>query len=64
MKDRIKKIREHFGLTQEQFAQRINKSYALISLVETGKKNFSGKTLEKICSILDCTPNDVVQFTK
>ena len=50
MKDRIKKIREHFGLTQEQFAQRINKSYALISLVETGKKNFSGKTLEKICS--------------
>ena len=50
MKDRIKKIREHFGLTQAQFAQRINKSYALISLVETGKKNFSGKTLEKICS--------------
>ena len=27
-------------------------------------KNITLLTLEKICTILDCTPNDVVQFTK
>ena len=34
--------------------------------VDTLKKggNITLLTLEKICSILDCTPNDVVQFTK
>ena len=26
--------------------------------------NITLLTLEKICEILDCTPNDVVQFTK
>ena len=27
-------------------------------------KNITLLTLEKICTILDCSPNDVVQFTK
>jgi len=34
--------------------------------LDTLKKgnNITLLTLEKICSILDCTPNDVVQFKK
>ena len=34
--------------------------------LDTLKKggNITLLTLEKVCSILDCTPNDVVQFTK
>ena len=34
--------------------------------LDTLKKggNITLLTLEKICSILDCTPNDVVRFTK
>ena len=50
MKDRIKKIREHFGLSQVKFAQRINKSPGFISLVEAGRSNVSDETIETICS--------------
>lgn len=51
LKDRIKKIREHFGLSQAQFAQRINKSPGLISLIETGRTNISEETIKQICSV-------------
>ena len=27
-------------------------------------KNITLLTLEKLCTILDCTPNDVIRFTK
>ena len=50
IQNRIKQIREYFGLSQEQFAQRINRSYALISLIETGRKKVSEETAERICS--------------
>ena len=52
MKDRIKRIREHFGLSQAQFAQRINRSPGFISLVEIGRSNVSDETIETICSVL------------
>ena len=50
MKDRIKQIREYFGLTQAQFAQRINKTCGLISLIETGRCSVSEDTINRICS--------------
>ena len=50
IQNRIKQIREYFRLFQEQFAQRINRSYALISLIETGRKKVSEETAERICS--------------
>lgn len=28
------------------------------------KKNVTLLTLEKLCNILDCTPNDIVEFKK
>ena len=27
-------------------------------------KNITMLTLEKLCTIIDCTPNDIVQFTR
>ena len=27
-------------------------------------KNITMLTLEKLCTIIDCTPNDIVQFTQ
>lgn len=51
MKDRIREIREHYGLYQAQFAQRINKSPGFISLVETGRSNLSRAVVERICAI-------------
>ena len=50
LKDRIKQVREHFGLSQVHFAQQINKSPGFISLVETGRSNVSDETIETICS--------------
>lgn len=50
LQDRIKQIRKHFGLSQANFAQRINKSPGFISLVETGRSNVSDDTIESICS--------------
>ena len=50
LEDRIKQIREHFGLSQAHFAQKINKSPGFISLVETGRSNVSDDTIKSICS--------------
>lgn len=50
LQDRIKQIREHFGLSQAHFAQRINKTPGFISLVETGRSNVSDDTIKSICS--------------
>lgn len=52
MKDRIKQIRAHFGLSQAQLAHRINKSPGLIALVEAGMKNLSMETTKAICTAL------------
>ena len=50
MKERIKKIRKHFGLTQEKFAKRINKTTGFVSNVETGRGGMSDNTIRTICS--------------
>ncbi|MDD6194859.1 MAG: helix-turn-helix transcriptional regulator [Lachnospiraceae bacterium] len=51
MKDRIRELREHYGLSQAQFAQRINRSPGFISLVETGRSNLSREVVERICAV-------------
>lgn len=48
---RVKQIREHFGLSQAQFALRINKTSGLISLIETDRCNVSEDTIKRICPI-------------
>lgn len=50
LQDRIKQVREHFGLSQAHFAQKINKSPGFISLVETGRSNVSNNTIKSICA--------------
>lgn len=52
LQDRIKQIREHFGLSQAHFAQRIHKSPGFISLVESGRSDVSEETIATICSVL------------
>lgn len=52
LQDRIKQIREHFGLSQAHFAQRIHKLPGFISLVESGKSDVSEETIAAICSVL------------
>ncbi len=49
MISRIIAIREKKNLSQEQFAQKIGVSRNFISLVETGKRNLSDRTISNIC---------------
>ena len=51
MKDRFKQLRTHFGLSQVQFAQRIQKSPGFIANVETGRSEVSDDTIREICSV-------------
>lgn len=49
--DRFNIIRKHFGLSQVQFATKINKSPSFISNVETGKSEISESTVNTVCSV-------------
>lgn len=49
MKDRIREVREHFGLSMEKFGSRIGIGKASISLLESGKNNPSVQTVSLIC---------------
>ena len=50
------------GITQYQLLQNgiDNKS---LDAIKKGK-NITLLTLEKLCDIIECTPNDIVRFTK
>lgn len=50
MKNRIKLIRKHFALSQEQFANKIHRTSGFISNVENGKSGLSDTTIDLICS--------------
>lgn len=49
MKDRIREVREHFGLSMEKFGSRIGIGKASISLLESGKNKPSVQTITLIC---------------
>lgn len=49
MKDRIKKIRKEFGLTQQEFAKRIGTSQNVLANYETGRRNPSSSVINNIC---------------
>ncbi len=48
--DRFKIIRKYFGLSQSQFAQKINRSPGFISNVETGRSEISESTVHSVCT--------------
>lgn len=49
MNDRIKIIRKHFKLSQEEFGNRIGISRSSVCKLETGENNPSERTLMLIC---------------
>lgn len=48
---RIKTVRESFGLTQEEFAERIELGRSHVSLLESGKRSPSDLTVSNICRV-------------
>jgi DNA-binding Xre family transcriptional regulator len=53
---------EQRGVTQYQLLKQGIDNKTLDSLKKN--KNITMVTLEKLCKIIDCTPNDIVIFTK
>lgn len=49
----IKMIRLAKGMTQEQLAERLNRSVNFVSLIELGKSGMSVPTIIDICNVLD-----------
>src|SRR3989344_6346908 len=61
----IKELREHRGMTQEQFAKALNTSQSSIPRMEKGEQNFTTEFLLKISSVLDhqiISVNDSIDF--
>lgn len=61
--NQIRKARERNGLTQEQFAEAIDKSPQFISDLERGLSGISLETLKKICETLQVS-SDTILFTE
>ena len=51
--DRFVEIRKYYGLSQPEFAQKINKTQGFVSSVEAGKSDISTNTIKAICSIFN-----------
>lgn len=49
VRDRLKIIRKHLGLSQSQFAKAINKTISFLSNVENGRCGMSQDTTKAIC---------------
>lgn len=49
MNKRIKELRQYFGLTQREFANKIGLKQNTIALIESGKRNTSEQSIIAIC---------------
>ncbi len=60
----IRERRRSLGLTQEQLAEKIDKSWRFMVDLERGKVGMSIETLLRLCAVLKTTPNDLLLFDK
>ena len=52
-------------MRSKELAQRMGVTEQSLSMLKTGKAlGVRFETLNKICNILDCTPNDIIVFSK
>jgi len=61
----IKELREHRGMTQEEFAKALNTSQSSVPRMEKGEQNFTTELLLKISNVLDhqiISVNDSIDF--
>lgn len=57
---RIKISREKAGLTQEQLAERINKSLSFVAMLEQGRCGAKVNTLKDICFAVDTSADYIL----
>lgn len=62
-KDMIKFIRKNYEMTQRDFARVVNCSFALIALVEVGKRKVSKDLENKIKTAFNLDDQDIASIT-
>lgn len=60
--NRIRKLRKQKDLTQEQLAEKVHVSTTHVGLVETGKRKFGLKTLQKVANVLGVKVKDLIPY--
>lgn len=60
--NKIQKLRKEVGLTQEEFAEKLNISRTHIGHIEQGRKSPSIKLMEKIAKSLGVKVKDIFPF--
>lgn len=65
MKLTINKQLEQIGISKYELAKRLNVTYPTIMKICNGElTSIRFKTLEKLCRVLNCTPNDILIMNK
>lgn len=59
---RIARTRRSIDMTQEELAEKAHLTQTFVSLVETGQRKASMKTLEKIANALGVKVRDLIPF--
>lgn len=55
LKDRMKSLRNEYGISQQELADRMGVSFAAISMYERGLRDPSTETIIKMANVLHCT---------
>lgn len=55
----LKKIRKKKKLSQEDLALKVGITQKIVSFMENGKYNPTGKMLNRIAKVLECEPKDL-----
>jgi len=56
----VKLFREYRGFTQQELADKVGVSHTMISLIESGKKKGSARTLKKIADALNIDMHELI----
>ena len=63
MKNCLRDIREDRKLSRQNLADKIKSSLAQITKLETSERRLSDVWIEKLCTALECTPNDLLGYS-
>jgi transcriptional regulator with XRE-family HTH domain len=61
--ERIRRLREAKGLSQEAFAERCDLHRTYVGAIERGERNFAIDNLEKIAAALGLSLSDLLDFS-
>lgn len=61
LKEAVRDAMWRYGISQNAIADRAGMNRSSLSMLMNGKRKMSETTIVKLCKVLDCTPNDIVE---